>query len=109
MTQLQVQDGIVRPAIADSLGIEKERDVWLPCTLQELDPYEELEWLDLLDIAWRLKRLCLEFGFKITVKAGELENQPPKKPVTVADVVTLIRRKLDEAKVPVPMVVSKAM
>lgn len=99
MTALEVLNSVVRPVLADSLGIPNQRDIWVNCSLKAL---EADEWVDLLDIAWRLKRQCLDLGLTVSVEAQELRGE---KEVTVADLVTLMYRKINRQESSVPLVV----
>ncbi len=102
MSQSDVFYLIVRPVLADSLGLTKqeESDIWLPCSLEKDLGATESE--DLGDIAWRLRRKFLELKLNIHVRAEELAG--PRK--TVADVLILICHKLDEAEVPASEIVT---
>ncbi len=88
MTELQVLERIVRPVLADSLGIERERNIWLSCQLREDLGASEQE--DLVDIVWRMNRCFRESSLDIIIDVSELQDGRIK----VSEVVTLIYRKL---------------
>ena len=84
ITRLQLMELVIRPVLAESLGIENEGDIWLSCRLNaDLGANGEY---DLRDIVWRLKRRLLDLGFTVNIDAKEIEGNS----FIVADLLVLV-------------------
>lgn len=100
ITDSQILNEIVRPVLADCLGIEYPKDIWLTHRLKDED-LNATEWYDFETIAWQFRQLFDRRKLGITIEAKELEEGK----ILVSELLRLIARKLDEQEVPVSEIV----